>query len=331
MTTRYNVTDSANKKITLLLSTYQGEQYIVQQLESIRAQTYHDWKLLVRDDGSSDNTCTILDEYQRKDLRIQCMPFDGHNIGTTQSFAALMWQAQHIDSDYILFCDQDDVWLPTKIATTIAHLLQLESRYGLSYPCLVHTDLCVVDDKLQMISPSYLAYEHLKPNLSAPLNTLLVNNYVTGCTIGMNRALLNLCLPLPKEARMHDWWCALCAAATGVVETLPQATLLYRQHASNVIGSRGFYRKFINKQLINSLFRIRRERLIDTFKQASALHRHLLNNKITISPDRFTLVEAMASFLKAPPIARFKIIQQQNIRACGYLRQLLLWGACLGL
>jgi glycosyltransferase involved in cell wall biosynthesis len=225
-----------NDTVDVLLATYNGSRYLSEQIESVLAQSHREIRLIIRDDGSKDYTVSIIQEFIKKDpKRVIFLPSDS-NLGVRGNFSRLMEAAS---SPYIMFCDQDDVWLRTKVADTLDKMKEMESRYG-SCPCLVHTDLSVADDSLNIISESFWDFTHLNPNCSRYLNRLLVQNVVTGCTVMMNQDLLKLARPIPQESGMHDWWAVLVAAAFGQVEFLKKATVLYRQHGQNTLGAKEF-------------------------------------------------------------------------------------------
>lgn len=188
----------------ILMSTFNGGVYLKEQLDSILSQTYKQWILLIRDDGSSDNTVAILQEYAKNDSRIKLLTDSYGNLGVISSYSQLMQEAIAHNAPYILFSDQDDVWLANKVQLSIDKLQKLESTHGVNTPALIHSDLQVADNQLNIIHPSYLAYEKLTRNSMNPLSTLLINNYITGCTMGINNALLKLATPVSESARMHD-------------------------------------------------------------------------------------------------------------------------------
>jgi len=223
--------------VQVLLATYNGAPYLAAQLDSLLAQTHGDWRLLVRDDGSTDATLGILAAYrERFPEKITLLPPDGRRLGAAASFAALLAAA---DGDYLMFCDQDDVWLPEKIECTLAAMAALEARHGADRPLLVHTDLTVTDGELVPVAASLWGFQHTDPVDGASLNRLLVQNVVTGCTAMLNRPLRDLALPLPAGAMMHDWWLALVAAAFGAIGHLSVPTAFYRQHGANDVGAVG--------------------------------------------------------------------------------------------
>ena len=221
----------------VLMSTYNGVDFLGEQVESIRRQTFTGWTLLVRDDGSTDETVALLDRLAAADARIIRLVDDAGNLGPAQSFGVLMQAALTRDATYIAFADQDDVWDADKLSVQLEAMAERERTAGVDAPILVHTDLRVVDECLRLIHPSFLTFQGLGTD-GHPLRQLLTQNFVTGCSTLVNRPLLALALPLPAVV-MHDWWLALCAASEGEIVRVPKTTVLYRQHARNAAGSRG--------------------------------------------------------------------------------------------
>jgi rhamnosyltransferase len=224
--------------VTIVLSSYNGEKFIAEQIESIRQQTHPVWRLLVRDDGSSDRTPDILQAFIETDDRIVLLRDERGNLGPASSFGVLLESALNDGADYVALADQDDIWAPTKMARELELIRRKEDQRGKSTAVLVHTDLMVVSEDLQPIHRSFLAYQGLRHMADSPLGTLLLQNFVTGCTTLMNRALLQVAVPVPRVI-MHDWWLALCAAALGEICYVPEPMVLYRQHRTNVLGSVG--------------------------------------------------------------------------------------------
>lgn len=223
--------------VVILLSTYDGAEYVAEQIESIRRQTMSDWTLLVRDDGSSDETVQIVRQLAETDRRILLTQDGGGNLGPAGSFGLLLKRAAEAGACYVALADQDDVWRPDKLARELELLQSREAEVGANTPILVHSDLTVVAEDLSVVHPSFLRFQGLDREAGAPLGRLLVQNFVTGCTVVLNRALVDVATPLPKVV-MHDWWLALCAAALGQLVYLPAPTVLYRQHGRNAAGGR---------------------------------------------------------------------------------------------
>ena len=148
-----------NPKVQILMATYNGEDFLVQQLESILSQTYINWELLISDDGSSDGTLEILREYERKHSdKIKLVSNGKKNRGACANFFYLVSEAS---ADYMMFCDQDDYWKRDKIEVTLKKMTQAEDELASDTPVLVFTDLEIADDKLNTISKSYLRYSNL--------------------------------------------------------------------------------------------------------------------------------------------------------------------------
>ena len=231
--------------VFILLSSYNGARYIGEQIESIRRQTFEGWTLLVRDDGSSDSTTEVVQQLARADGRIRLLADGPGNLGPVASFGALLEHALDERAAYVALADQDDVWAADKLERQLALLRSHEASRGVDHPTLVHSDLTVVDSDLRPIHPSFLRYQRLEHAAAHPLRRLLLQNFVTGCTVLLNRALLRWAVPVPSVI-MHDWWLAQCAAALGSVLFLPEATVLYRQHGANVLGSRGVAQLYLD-------------------------------------------------------------------------------------
>lgn len=221
------------KTVDVLLATYNGARFLPEQLTSIQAQTYRDWRLIVRDDGSTDGTPSIIEAFaQRHGDRVRILRDGRPRLGACANFAATL---EASDADYFMFCDQDDVWLPHKIAQTLAEMRRAEQGAEPGAPCLVHTDLRVVDEALASIADSFVRYQRMDPAHCTPRD-LLSMNQVTGCATMVNRSLLAMALPFPAEVVVHDWWCAVLSGS-GRRAFIDAPTLLYRQHAVNQIGA----------------------------------------------------------------------------------------------
>ncbi len=220
-------------RVCILLSTYNGEKYLSQQLESLYAQTYKDTTIIARDDGSRDKTRAILQEYGVKVLD------DRVNVGVVGSFSKLLTNAiRTSDCEYFMFCDQDDVWLEDKVEKTLHKMRQMQERHPKT-PLLVHSDLEVVDENLQPICESFWRYEGIDPATN-DFSRLLMQNTVTGCTMMMSRDLAKLSSPIPEGVAVHDWWLALVASKFGRIGFIREPLMRYRQHGKNSVGAQQF-------------------------------------------------------------------------------------------
>lgn len=217
----------------VLLATYNGARFLPALLESLFAQEGADFSLIVRDDCSADATPALLDEWAaRHPGRIRRLPSPPRRQGACANFAALIAAA---DADRLFFCDQDDVWLPGKMAESLAEMDRLAARHGENAALLVHTDLAVVDRDLHLLGDSFCRYAAVDPARNA-MGELLLGNVATGCTMLVNRALLDAARPVPAGALMYDHWFAQVAATIGHIAFLDRPTVLYRQHGGNVVG-----------------------------------------------------------------------------------------------
>lgn len=224
-----------NKKIEILAATHQAASFVSQQLDSLLAQTYKNWTCLILDDKSTDQTHKIVDLYIKKyPNHFRQIPSNDKITGPVQIFSRLM---RHSREPYIMFCDHDDVWKPDKIQISLDKMAKLESKYGSKIPLLVHSDLEVVDENLNIICESFWKYQAIDPEKNH-FNRLLVQNTVTGSTILANRCLLDKCGEIPQNALQHDHWLALVASAFGKIGIIHTATNRYRQHDCNVIGAK---------------------------------------------------------------------------------------------
>lgn len=221
--------------VAILLATYNGETYLDEQIRSLVGQAYGDLSIIIRDDQSTDRTPAIIARWAAAEPKRIRVVSDGlGNLRSTANFSRLM---EVCDAPYFAFCDQDDVWLPNKIDLLITEMQRLEDEFGPAMPILVHSDLTVVDSDLHEIAPSFFRHMNADLTKGRRLDHLIFNNIVTGCALLGNRSLLELARPVPAGIEVHDWWLALVAASCGVLRTIPEPTVLYRQHGGNLIGA----------------------------------------------------------------------------------------------
>lgn len=221
-------------KIAILLATYNSEHYIRELLDSLLAQTFQDFVIYVHDDGSIDETLTIIKDYKKRNPeKFNLLEYSS----TGSSKANFLSMLKYVEEPYVMFCDHDDVWLKDKIEVSMEKMIEAENENN-SVPVLIFSDLTVVDNELREISPSFMKYTGLNPK-KTQLNNLLVENVVAGCTIMMNSSLTHAVLELQNynNILMHDLWCALVASAIGKIEYINRSLILYRQHGDNVKGA----------------------------------------------------------------------------------------------
>ncbi|MBR4195984.1 MAG: glycosyltransferase family 2 protein [Synergistaceae bacterium] len=217
--------------IDILMASYNGERYIAEQIDSILAQTFTDWRLLIRDDGSGDNTPAIIEAYAEKyPGKIQVIHDNATCRSATRNFFELL---RHAEADYVMFCDQDDYWLPYKIQITYDYMRKAESENS-GRPVMVFTGLQVVDAELR--SMDQLMSLNFSEN-TYTFRELLPCNCAAGCTQMLNRQCYAGMGGFHEGIRYHDWWTSLYAAAFGVVVRVPMALILYRQHGDNAVSA----------------------------------------------------------------------------------------------
>lgn len=211
-------------RVTVLLSTYNGSRFLQQQLNSLYQQTYPDIRILVRDDGSTDSTRSILGSEQSKGS-IEIL--EGHNnLGPAPSFFELLRSAASTGTEYVAFCDQDDVWQPDKIAHAVSALTALADNF----PAMYCTRLEIADEQLK-----HIGYTDVPRKIG--FGNALVENVAVGCTMVLNRKAIDLiCEDLPRKVLIHDWWCYLVISCLGEIIFDDKASIKYRQHGCNTIG-----------------------------------------------------------------------------------------------
>ena len=211
-------------KVCVLLSTYNGERYLQEQIASVRAQVDVNVCLIVRDDGSIDSTAELLSHFQNEH-QLKLIP-GGINLGPAISFLKLLESAPN-DCQYFAFCDQDDVWQKDKLARAASAL----APFGEQVPVMYCSRLEIVDSNLQSLGLSRVPTR-------IGFGNAMVENVATGCTMVLNKRARSLILSdLPDQCDMHDWWIYLVISCFGKVIYDPTPTIRYRQHGENAVGT----------------------------------------------------------------------------------------------
>ena len=213
-------------RVTVLMSTYNGEKYLSQQLDSILNQKNVEVIIHIRDDGSSDNTINILHEYSSSHPNVEY--YQGKNLRPCKSFMELM--TTEYEGDYFALADQDDVWDHDKLFKAI-ELIKKKGRE--TVPVLYYSNLRIVDSELNFCRNS-----HSKPLVSNYKYEPLVENLVTGCTVVYNKKMQEVLLSHKvNDFSMHDTWLYMIAAVFGMTIYDFEPHISYRQHDNNVIGT----------------------------------------------------------------------------------------------
>ena len=269
-------------KVQILMSTYNGEEFIREQLDSILGQSYPDVDILIRDDGSTDDTFVILKEYEELHQNIHA--YQGANLGVNRSFFELLSESNP-KASYIGFCDQDDCWLPEKIEAAVRQLERMEG------PALYCGDKTLVNENLEPLGSQQ------NPHVTPGFGNAVIESICSGCTLLMNRKLAEIIKGrLPEDVIHHDWWCYMAAAYLGSIYFDETSYIYYRQHKGNEVGASG------------SAIGMIRAKARDLKKRHGDLKKQLLDFKRFYHgvPEKDSLVDAILEAEKFPE--RLKIL-----------------------
>lgn len=224
--------NSTDDKVAFVLSVYNGAKFLEEQLNAILQQTHSNWQLYVRSDGSKDHSLDIIKDYVKKDARIHLLDERGVNVGYTKSQALLL---SHVTEPYIIFCDQDDVFLPEKTSRSLQRIKEIETSAKL--PALVHTEAIVVDSQLNPIKATFIG-DH--GNIKG-INGIVFANCVSGSSMMINHSLKTIVLDSLSSIQFDllDYHIAILSELIGVRAFIPEPMLKYRQHENNAVGTVG--------------------------------------------------------------------------------------------
>ena len=302
--------------VSVLLASYNGEKYIREQLASILNQTFSDLSIVISDDLSTDGTPAIIREYEEQyPGRVRSLR-NSERSGSAQNnfFRLLKSEAD----DYIMLCDQDDVWLPNKVEVTLREMKKLEAEWGGGVPLLVHGDLSVTDKEGGILHKSMAEYQKIAVHDNR-FSHYLVENNITGNTVMINRALLGFLADVPKECVMHDWWLGLLASCFGRISYIDRPLVLYRQHGENQMGSKSgkeqYAERIRNQDVVRENYR-------KMFAQAQMFLK-LYGNEMSLDQR-----EVLEHFIKLPEknraekiytIWKYKLMKSTLIRTLGQM------------
>jgi len=291
--------------VDILLAAYNGEKYIAEQIDSILNQTFEDWFIYIKDDCSTDNTLDIVLKYESKySNKIKVIKSDKPTGSAKDNFFSMF---RYSTSDYMMTCDQDDVWLPNKIEISYNKMKE-EEKSNNDIPILVHSDLKVVDENLNLISNSLFKMQNLNSGRDK-INNLLVQNIVTGCTVMVNRKLLSYINTIPEHAVMHDWWLALIASLLGEIIFIDTPTVLYRQHKKNDVGAKDVNSlNYILKRLGN--VKQIKKTIVNTYIQTSELL-DVIGSRINKSD--YEILNSYSSFLEYSKVKKIKLLKKYGL------------------
>lgn len=282
------------EEVLVMMSTYNGEKYLNQQLDSILEQEGVKVSILVRDDGSNDDTTNILNLYQKEQKLIW---YSGGNLKTAFSFLNVVQRSKELDSEinYFSFADQDDVWLPYKLMEGIKLIKNKEQEQEQDTPILYCGNYEMVDSELNYLGDN----NHYS---TTKLNEAIFKSNATGCTIVFNKSLRNLLTTyIPKRIIMHDDWShKVCLAIGGKVIYDDKKLMLYRQHEDNVIGGTVTIKQKIYRQFKSFLIK-------DT-PRSNQLNEIILGFQKIMPPENYQLMRNIAEYKKNSLIKRISLI-----------------------
>lgn len=222
-------------QIEILMAAYNGMPYIREQIDSILKQTDTDWHLTVSDDGSTDGTDAVIDDYARRYPDKVERVFAGQKFGEAR--AHFFWLTRRCKAAYIAYCDDDDVWYADKLEKLRRAMREAESKK--EGPTLVFSDQTVTDERMNALAPSLMRYQNQYFG-QFDYRSILLQNVVTGGAMMVNRALADLAVRCKdvEQTAMHDWWMAAVAARFGQIAYVDEPLGVYRQHGSNSVGAK---------------------------------------------------------------------------------------------
>ena len=223
----------SKEKVSIAMATYNGENFIAQQIESIFAQTYKDFELIICDDSSTDRTIQIIQTFMKKHSNIKLFQ-NQRNIGYLKNFEKLINLCK---SDYIALSDQDDIWIETKLEIEMKELLKIQNISN-KVPIMVHSDLMMINQKSEITQESYFKYRDYKLKKTEDLGQILGPCGVMGNTLLFNKYLKDMILPFPDTLENHDYWIAVVNELFGKRVTINRQLVQYRIHDKNTSNSK---------------------------------------------------------------------------------------------
>lgn len=293
--------------VDIVMTSYNCEKFIGKQIESIFAQTYKNWHLIISDDHSTDSTLAIAQKYQRHTPDKITIIDNEKNSGVGANFQIGL---SLTTAPLIAVCDVDDVWLPQKLST------QVEFMDGHPDVILCHHDLKIVDEKLEVTHDSFWRYlrgDEIKEKVvnETRLSDIIERNYVAGPAIMFREKLKGHLISIEGSRIAQDYWIALNATALGRVMAIPEQLLLYRQRQSSLQGAEKRTAKFYISNLFSRSFLTKYRKEISVFRDALemvGIATRKRENKAIVD-HRIAQLDAMINFLNpSSPRKKFSAI-----------------------
>lgn len=256
--------------IDIIMTTFNGEKFLSEQIKSIKAQTVSCWRLIISDDGSNDSTLEIIEKERRGwEKNIIILGSKRKQYGISRNFFRLL---EVSTAEYIVFCDQDDIWFNNKLERLLEVMKEEEIKGKMKIPLLIHSKEKSIDRKSNIMREKVVAAYTKKRSKT---KQLVVQNVVTGCTMMINKLLKDFILPYNDRMIMHDWWIALIASIVGKIFFIDETLIYRRKHEGNAVGKK----ETIYRSLVIEIKRVIYPKKYNHYKkyveQAKALHKHL--------------------------------------------------------
>jgi glycosyltransferase, family 2 len=262
--------------IDILLPTYNGENYLKEQIESILLQNYRNLRLLIRDDNSTDNSVNIINEYANKDNRVFVIKDNFGNLGLVKNIEKLL---ENSTSEYIMFADQDDVWFPNKIEK----MYEIIKNKNKDIPILLHSNCYVTDENLN------IKREFFKKSVEEyTIKDMFFKFFVQGSSTMINRKLKEISLPFVNNISVHDRYLHILSETYGERYFLSEPLMYYRQHSKNLIGSNTIVKKIL-RNIINlpKKFYLEKDKeMIETIIKEKNIEREIFKDYLIVTDNK---------------------------------------------
>lgn len=229
-------------KISVVLATFNGERYLKSQLNSIINQRLLPYEIIIIDDCSTDNTLNTISNFNFFEIKVKIIK-NGINLGPIANFKKGISLAK---GDFIALCDQDDIWLPSKLEVSLENILKLNQNKA----CAVYSDLTLIDEDNNLMAQSLHKLWNINPE-KFDFFLLLNSNVVTGCTLMFNKEMQFLIKKMPINILMHDYWIGLIGYSLGEIKYINDSTILYRHHSGSYTSKipRSFIGQFKSSEI----------------------------------------------------------------------------------
>ena len=298
-----------NLNLAIIMATYNGEKYLKEQIDSILRQTYDNFTLYIRDDNSTDNTRNIINEYILKfPNKIVEVKDDKISKGACSNFLYALEYVYNLNNHNIfMFSDQDDVWLKEKAEITLQEYNKSENK---DKPILLFTDAYVADKNLNITNKSFIKHSNLRSDY-IKFNNYLIQNNALGCTVCINKNLVDLIKFDIENIVMHDWYFTLIASALGQVIFINKPTIYYRQHDNNIYGAK-------KSGIIGKLKKLKKD-YKDLFMQTESFKNTYYNG---LNDDNKNIIDVFCKIKNSTKLEKFRIIKKYKFYKQGFNRVL---------